>query len=377
MVKVLVTGTHFTVAQAVMDELRDNFGANIVYVGRKYTLEGDRTVSREFQELSEGNVRYYTLTTGRLQRSWGVYTIPSLLKIPWGMVQALYYVAVERPDVVLSFGGYVSLPVVVAAWVLSIPIIVHEQTLVSGLANRISGFLADRVAVSFKDGNYEYDPSKIVYSGNPIRRELKSGACVSAKLGEFLKLVKKKGRLILFTGGNQGSHVLNTTVFKCLEGIAKKCLVVVQTGDSKYRDFEKIVGLVEEKNLVKRVYVSRWLGASDMGEVLRSADLVVSRAGINTLSELAFFEVPAVVVPIPYLYKDEQMENAMYFKELGLVKVLAQAQLSQSRLEQEVDSSLHGIGKWKRAIKGIREKVVLSGAASRVALETMLLAQGV
>ena len=176
--KILVTGAHFSVAAAVIEQLKKIRGMEIVYVGRKSTLEGFGGESLESMELPKMGVKFIPLTAGRLQRSFSWHTIPSLLKIPIGFVQAGWILVRERPEEVVSFGGYVSVPVVVWAWLLSIPILVHEQTLVTGLSNWVGGLLADRVAVSF-DVEYGFDPKKVVLSGNPIRSERHSCTCNS------------------------------------------------------------------------------------------------------------------------------------------------------------------------------------------------------
>src|SRR3990167_5082544 len=158
--KILVTGAHFTTAVAVIEELKnlpagrqEQKDIDIVYVGRKTTREGDSSHSVESQVLPQLGVKFISIITGRLQRAFTIYTFSSLLKIPIGFLQSFFILLKEKPDVILSFGGYVAVPLVIAGWLLSIPIIIHEQTLVSGLANTISSFFADKVAVSFENDN--------------------------------------------------------------------------------------------------------------------------------------------------------------------------------------------------------------------------------
>ena len=146
--KILITGAHFTPALAVIEELRKISGVEVIYVGRSTTLEGDKTWSVESEVLSSKSIKFIPIITGRLQRSFTIYTIPSLLKIPIGLLQALFIFFTEKPDVILSFGGYVAVPTVLIGWLWSIPIIIHEQTLVSGLANEISALFADKICLS-------------------------------------------------------------------------------------------------------------------------------------------------------------------------------------------------------------------------------------
>ena len=169
--KILITGAHFTPAFATIEELNKYKDVEIVYVGRKTTLEGDNTSSVESRLLPKLGVKFITITAGRLQRTFTPFTLISLLKIPIGFIQALHIILREKPDVVLSFGGYIALPLVIVAWLFSIPIIIHEQTLISGLANRLGSFFADKIAISFPE-NKLFDKAKAVLTGNPLRREI-------------------------------------------------------------------------------------------------------------------------------------------------------------------------------------------------------------
>ncbi|MDD5415814.1 MAG: UDP-N-acetylglucosamine--N-acetylmuramyl-(pentapeptide) pyrophosphoryl-undecaprenol N-acetylglucosamine transferase [Candidatus Daviesbacteria bacterium] len=363
--KILVTGAHFTPAVAVIEELKKFDGAKIVYVGRRTTLEGDGSASPESQVLPALGVKFIPIITGRLQRSFTIYTIPSLFKIPVGFIQALYIILSEKPDVILSFGGYVAVPVVIAGWLFSIPIIIHEQTLVSGLANKISAFCADKIAVSFEPDVFKSE--KVILTGNPIRREI-------VEISQGVKLTHPRGGLevptILIMGGNQGSHIINLAVEEVLNKLTKLAYVIHATGDNKYGDFERLesLGRFGERYLVKK-----WIGKG-YGAILKKADLVISRAGINTLTELAYLGKPALVIPIPYLYQDEQNKNAGYFEKLGLVRILPQSKLSAEALFKNIRVMLSDLNQLiERAKKA--KKVIVPDAAKRLALETMLLAK--
>ena len=354
--KILLTGTHFTTAAATIPELKKFQDVNLVYVGRRTTKEGDSTPSVESIELPKLEVKFIPITTGRLQRSFTLYTIPSLLKIPIGFIQAFFIILKERPDVLLSFGGYVAVPLVFWSWLFSIPIIVHEQTLVSGLANKISSIFADKIAVSF-ESNDSFSGEKTVLTGNPTRQEILDA-----------KVVRRRSLLptILITGGNQGSHVLNIAVEEVLDELTKKAFVIHQAGDSKFRDFERL-----EVRQNDRYTVHKWI--PNMAETMGKVDLVIGRAGINTLSELAYLGIPTLVIPVPYLYGDEQTKNAKYFEKLGLVKVLPQSKLSGKTLLEDIKEMIKNLEKLKHNAK--RAKVVIiPDAAKRLAMQTIILA---
>ncbi len=356
--KILVTGAHFTPAVATIEQLNKMDKVEVVYVGRKTTQEGDRTQSIESNVLPEMGVKFIPIITGRLQRSLTIFTFFSLLKIPIGFLQALFIVLRERPEVILSFGGYVAVPVVIAAWLFSIPIIIHEQTLVSGLANRISAIFADKIAVSFKETDFKGE--KVVLTGLPIRRSIIK--TINSTSGKNSGLPT-----ILVVGGNQGSHIINLALEGCLRELTKKTMIYHQTGDSKYRDYERLSKLENDNYKVFRFINSNW------GKVLGKCDLVISRAGINTLTELSLLGKPALVIPIP---NAEQNRNARYFEELGLARVLPQTKLSSEALLENVMIMLKSLDRLKERAKETK-KAIIPYAAKKLALETLLLGKRV
>lgn len=367
--KILVTGAHFTPALATAEELLKKDGVEIVYVGRDTTLEGDNTPSVESKIIPALDIKFIPITTGRLQKAFTPYTILSIFKIPVGFIQALVIILSEKPDVILSFGGYVALPLVIMGWLFSIPVIIHEQTLVSGLANRISALFANKIALSFKNGPLRprSEASRVdgrtIITGNPIRRMI-----LDVKLTHPRGVVRRHRLTILITGGNQGSHVINLAVEEALDKLTKIASVIHVTGDNKFKDFERLKRL---EGLEGSYLVKKWIG-EDWGKVLSKADLVVSRAGVNTLTEMAYLGKPGLVIPIPYLYLDEQNKNAKFFGRLGLVRVLSQSGLSAVSLLGNIKWMIRNLDDLKQKAKNAK-KAVIPDAAKRLALETLLL----
>lgn len=374
--KIVITGSHFTPAQAVIESLNTlSPDVEITYIGRRRTLEGDKSLSIESLVLSKLNIKFIPIIAGRLQRVLTFYTIPALFKIPFGFIQSFFILSREKPDVVLSFGGYVAVPVVVSAWLLSIPVIIHEQTLITGLANTITSYFAQKIAVSF-DKEYSFRNDKIILTGNPIRKDvIKPSSFSDIEIRDAVLIaVKEKFPLIFITGGNQGSHVINNALSEIIDSLTQKAYLIHQTGDSSFRDFEKLANLRSNLKYPKRYVVRKWVQGQDLGMILQSADLAISRAGVNTLLELAYYSIPSIVIPIPYLYKDEQMVNATYFKNLGLVEILTQDQLTGQLLKNKIDYIL----KKRRAYKNnaqLAKSIVYINAAESLALETLILAE--
>lgn len=362
--KVLVTGAHFTPAVAVIEELKKRPNIEVVYVGRQTTLEGDQTQSIESKILPSLGVKFIPLTTGRLQRAFTIYTIPSLLKIPIGLFQSLYIVLTEKPDVILSFGGYVSVPIVLMGWLASVPIMLHEQTLVSGLANKICSLFADKIAVSFEES--ELKGEKVILTGNPIRQQIT----------QITNKQKSTKPVVLIAGGNQGSHTINLAIEQCLPKLLKIALVYHQTGDSKFQDFERLSKISKLLACAIKNDNYQLFKFIDKGweKILAKSDLVVSRAGINTLTELAFLGKPVLLIPLPNITNDEQNKNAKYFKELGLARILSQSKLTGENLLKEIQFMLNHLSNLNEKAK-LAKAALIPDASKRLALEVMLYAE--
>lgn len=363
--KILITGAHFTPAQAVIEELKKVSDIEIIYVGRKSTLEGDKTQSVESKVLPSLGVRFIPITAGRFNRYFSFWSIVSFFKIPVGFIQAFWIILKEQPDVILSFGGYVAFPVVFWGWWFSVPILVHEQTLVSGLSNYLSSFFASKIAVSF-DKKYSYNKDKIILTGNPIRREL-------SEIKNSHNLKKDNLPLVYITGGNQGSHVINKTVEDILKELTKAANVFHQTGDSNFKDFERLSEKRDELEDKNRYTIKKWFDQKEVAQILSQADLVIGRSGANTLSELAYFGVPAITIPLPGLFNDEQKVNAKFFEKAGLCRVIYQSDLTGKKLLEAVKDSLRKQSSLKRKAENAK-KIIIKDAAPKLLQETLALA---
>lgn len=341
--KILITGTHFTPAQALIEQLNELGSFEIIYVGRRSTREGDKSGSIESQVLPKLGVRFIPLVSGRLSRNFSVWTIISLFKLPVGLLQSFWIILKEQPDVVVSFGGYLAFPVVFWSWWFSIPVIIHEQTLRLGLANWLSFPFASKVALSFMINKYKSD-KKVEVTGNPIRLEMLHGAKPSAEIALFLKSVKKP--LLLVMGGNQGSHFINRLIGRNLSELGKQYSIVHQTGDSQFKDYEY---LKEEQRKLPSVayFPTKWLHTADLSAVLEKTDLVISRAGMNTLYELALRKKPVLVIPIPASLGQEQLNNARFLTKARLGDFMTQGEITDQVFLHRLSGIMQDLSKFK------------------------------
>lgn len=332
--KILITGGHFSPAVAVIEALPKDFG--ILYVGRKHGLEGDAATSLEYQEITKRGIPFVSLTAGRLQRRISIHTLWSLLKIPIGIVQAFFIVQKCRPDVVVVFGGYIALPVSLATWVFGIPIVVHEQTLGAGLANRIIGLFAHTICISWESSFRFFKRSKTILTGNPTRNYQLSTIPSARAQGEGnYQLSNENIQLIYITGGSSGSHAINVLVEGCIERLLHNFRVFHQTGDAKkYNDFERLNKLRSTlpDHLQRRYMIVKFINPEDVYGYIKESALVVSRSGINTVTELFLLKKPALLIPLPFAQDNEQQRNAEFFVRFGFGKVHRQESLTSDML---------------------------------------------
>lgn len=348
MKKIFVTGGHYTPARAVIEQLKKY---KVFYIGRKYATEGDTSISLEFQEMPKyKNVTFLEITTGRLQRTFTKNTLTTLFKIPVGLVQSLYWIMKYKPDAVLSFGGYVAIPVSTLAYLFTIPIVTHEQVPAFDYPSKYLNMLARKVLVSFP----HLVKTKEIYTGNPVRTEIFHAT-------KSINLPRRK--TIYVTGGNQGSHVINSAVLGCLPKILEKYNLIWQTGDNQeFKDFDRVT--VKSSNLLIRKFVS----SQDIGAVFRAADLVISRSGANTVTELAALGKPSILIPIPWVHDSEQQQNANFLANFGGSKIIKEESLTSELLFSEIDHLLDNLNYYRKKSADAKQ-VYMPSAAQKIVSE--------
>lgn len=317
--KILITGGHLGTALGVIDEMaKEN---EIIFIGRKYALDQEKTISLEYLELTKRGIKFYSITTGRLTRLASIRTVINFLKIPTGFVQAYKILKSEKPDIILSFGSYIALPVCLVGYLLRIPIFTHEQTLNPGLTNRIIAKVAKKIFVSFPEAEKNFPKSKVVLSGNPVRSNL-----LTIKKKVFN--IKKNKPVIYFTGGSLGSHSINNIVEKILNNLVKDYIVIHQTGNIKeYNDFQKLTFLKEKLNnqFKENYYLKEHFFEDEIGYIYATCDLVVGRSGANTFFELLALKKPAIFIPLPWSAGKEQLKHAELFFNEGAGEIFNQS----------------------------------------------------
>ncbi len=312
--RVLLTGGHAaTAAYAVCESIikRKHF-KEIFWIGVKGAIEGKNIETLESQILPPLGVATHWIPGGRIQRTFTIWTIPSILKFALSFFVSISLLFKIKPYVILSFGGGVSFPVVLAGFLLGIPVVVHDQTATAGRANEIASLFAKKIILSRNSSLNYFPQEKSVVLGNPVRDEI-------------LKIKPKNGlvKSILITGGSRGSTSLNSLIKPNIKKLLEKYKIIHQTGAIDYEVYAELKTKLPEQ-LSERYMVYPNLDLNGMAKFYEECDLVISRSGANTVSEILAIGRPSLLVPIPWSYKNEQVENAKYAETLGVAKIFPQ-----------------------------------------------------
>lgn len=346
--RILLAGGHgATTAISVVEELSRRSGRKKAWethwVGPKYAMEGKKTPTLASFALPKMGVTFHPIYAGKFQKKFTRWTIPSLAKIPAGFVHAFEIVRKVKPDVILSFGGFAAFPVVVAGKIFNIPVVLHEQTTTLGKANQRSIPFANKIAISRPESKNKVPENKSVLTGNPIMSRVAS--------------IKAKTRIgnpstIYITGGSTGAGAMNDLIREIIGKILKENIVIHNTGRL---DFDKFKKLKEQlpKSLAKNYEVYDFIDPKMVGSVFARADIIVSRAGANTVSEIIATKRPAILIPLPFSHFDEQKKNAYYAQKWGIAKVMEQETLEPYNLLKEVERTKRN---WRKIVKGIKNK---------------------
>lgn len=349
--KLLLAGSHAgATAVAVISEIkRLRLDWKICWVGKKWATEEKNSYTLEYNSLPKLGVTFYPLESGKIQTKFTRHTLTALLKVPLGFIRAGFYVFKIKPQAILTFGGAAGAEVSFWGFVFGIPVVVHEQTSVAGRANIFASRFAKAVAISRETSRKYFKAGNIVLTGNPINPDI-----------TLTKDSPKSIPQTLFvTGGSRGSENINEAIIGILPDLLEKYNVILQAGEGNVSKFNidsprfKLYGQID---------TGKW------ASVLKSSDVVVSRAGANIVSELVALKKPCVLIPIPWVYLNEQMKNAEFAKEFGIARILHQKELSPETLKENIEAVFENYAK---IITKVKSKVSQDINASRKLIDLL------
>ena len=353
------TGGHTSPGLAVAALLAER-GIPCAWIGSRDGVEA--------RLVPERGIPYFAITTGKLRRSWSWRNVRDLtIRVPAGFGQATVRLGRLRPRAIFATGGFVALPVVLAAALRGVPVVVHEQTAVSGLANRIAARFARRIALSFPGSGAGFPAGKTAVTGNPLRPELRVGSRTDAVARFGLDAALP---LVYVTGGAQGAQRINRAVGEILVPLLQQAQVIHQCGDHPTTGdrawLEGRRGALPPA-LARRYTVLPYVGA-ELGAIYATASLLIGRAGAGTVNECCQLGVPALYIPLPGTRGDEQTANARIVERAGGCVTLPQATLTPALLRERVDALLAEPTRLKEMGERARAVAVPDAAERIVAL---------
>lgn len=315
--RILLTGggTGGSVAPllAIAENLVD---CDFLWIGTKNGIE------REMVEKEK--INFKAVASGKLRRYFSARNFIDPFLILAGFFQSLFVILKWNPDIVITAGSFVSVPVVWAAWLLGVPILVHQQDVRPGLANKLMAPLAKIITVTFEKSLKDYG-KKAVWTGNPIRKNFELLNNQNQK-NKFFD-IKSNLPIIFVVGGGTGAKAINSLIEGILSEIIKICQVIHVAGKSKSQSIR-----------TENYYPFEFLSVEQMAEAYSLADVVVSRCGMGTLTELSFLSKPSILIPMP---DSHQEGNAEVYRENGAAVVLDQKDLTSQILFNEIEKIIN------------------------------------
>ena len=317
MKKIILTGGgtagHVTPNLALVPALKQA-GYKIYYIGSKKGME---------KALVEAaGITYYGISSGKLRRYKSLKNVTDLFRVCKGLTDAIRILRKIKPDVVFSKGGFVVVPVIAAAKLLKIKSVIHESDMTPGLANKLAMPFATKVCASFPE-TLPHLKGKGVLTGTPLRAELFKG---SREKGLKVFDTPDQRPTLLVTGGSLGAGAINQCVREALPQILEKFRVIHLCGKGN-------LSHLNQPGYVEFEYVT-----GDMANVLAAADVVVSRAGANTIFELAALAKPHLLIPLPLeVSRGDQIQNAQSFLDRGFSALLPESEMTPIRLVADLN----------------------------------------
>lgn len=343
------TGGHIFPLVAIIRQLKkiSKEPLELFYLGPKDNF------SKEI--LSQEGVKVFYIFCGKWRRYITLESIfqniIDLLKIPIGFFQSLFFLLIWYPDLIFSKGGFGSLPVVFAGWILRIPIFLHESDIIPGLTNRILSKFALEIFTSFP--NTEFLPKeKIILTGNPIRKEILEGIKEEGIL--YFKISKEKP-ILLILGGSQGAQRINDRILEIINELLEKFEIIHQIGKENFKETMSEVEIVLKKDLEKYYHPFPFLNENELKLAYAVADLIVARAGSGTIFEIAALGKPSILIPLPEAAQNHQLFNAYEFSKEGAAIILEQENFTPKFFLEKLKSLFSNPQNLERMAKKAKE----------------------
>ncbi len=312
--------------------------------------------------LEEENIRYYGISTGKFRRYFSLRNFTDIFRISGGLLQSFRILLKEKPDLVFSKGGYVSVPPVIAAFIMRIPVITHESDYTPGLATRINSCFSKYIMLSLDDTKKYFKKrfyDKLLVTGNPVRKIFFNGSSEAGR--KFLGITNDKP-VLLVLGGSQGAREINTLIHELSEKLSSDFNIIHQCGDLDYNP--------DEVNGVSDYYQVPFF-RSELSDVIAAADIVISRGGAGTIWELSAAGKASILIPLRGSgTRGDQVKNSRYLVSLEAADMLCDKVITGEMLYKKIVSLMNNMEMLEKYRKNIKN--ISSGDPSDIISEKIL-----
>ncbi|MCK5285974.1 MAG: UDP-N-acetylglucosamine--N-acetylmuramyl-(pentapeptide) pyrophosphoryl-undecaprenol N-acetylglucosamine transferase [Candidatus Pacebacteria bacterium] len=361
------SGGHFYPIIAVAQEINNLVIEKKLLKPKMYFLSNS---PYDKKKLFENNIEFKKISAGKLRRHFSILNFFGLFKTAWGFLKSIFIVFNIFPDVIFSNGGNVAFPVLLSARILRIPVFIHISDSVPGRTNRWASKFAQRISLGFPDAiqYLESEKDKVAFLGNPVQKEitipLKEGA------ETFLKL-KADIPTILVLGGSSGAKSINENLIDILPELVKKYQIIHQTGKKLFKDTQKRASVVLYNNEFEERYKAfPYLKTLAMRMSAGITNLIISRAGAGSISEIAIWGKPSIIIPIPEAVSGDQRKNAFSYARAGACVVIEQENLSPELFLTEINRLMDDSVKMKDLSEKAKE-FSIENSAHKIATELL------
>lgn len=343
--KIIVTGGgsggHISSAQAIITQIGDKYdiqNKNFLYVGGDLGMVGEKYGNSLEQRVFKNapfNCKY--IRAGKLQRPFRLSSISILFRTILGLIDSYRIIKKFKPEIVISTGGFVSVPVCLIAKLFKAKIYIHEQTSTVGLSNKFVASFSEKIFLAYDSSREYFKKKNCIHVGNLVKKDIFKTDGNTPLTRAIKKMMEEQEEypIIYISGGSLGSHVINETIREGLNSILNKYQIILQTGDNKiYQDYEIMIkekGCLD-RHLFERFYPIKYVNNDEIGFVYKNTNLFIGRAGANTVYEIGVLGIPSIFIPIPWVTHNEQYKNASVLKKLGLSEIINEGELTSQQL---------------------------------------------
>ncbi len=326
------TGGHFYPLIAVAEAINKTVKEDRLLPAKMYYLSDS---PHDPDMLLENSIEYINISAGKARRYFSILNFLDFFKIILGTIEATIKVFNIYPDVIFSKGAGSSFPVLMAARLLKIPVIIHESDSAPGRTNLWASKFAKRIAVSYPEATKYFDSSKVAVTGNPVRKNIQ----VLPSRSDSRKFLGFEENIpaVLILGGSLGARIINDQILSILPKLVEKYYVIHQTGKANIQDVSGTADVVLHDSNFKYRYKSfDYLNNLNMSMSAGASDLIVSRAG-SAIFEIAHWGIPSIIIPITDTNGDHQRQNAYNYARSGGAIVIEESNLSPNILLSEIN----------------------------------------